>query len=1321
MFLCSSAQLWKARRSDWRYRRIAARVVAIALCLLFQTTIVNAIPSPVRLRFAWGGNSQAPQRWTGRIAVDAGAISNLQPLGLQPDEPGALLLIDNGLCIAPQSKRIFDWCDLTITAEPSAEVLVELRSDPLVEPLVFRIPLSQLASEPFRTELDTRGNILLIHRAPGDKLAISMDRDALIFDPGEMWELKLHPDLAEEVKQGEIHIGARLHAQQSDTQQSNTLRSETVLWESEHVFKPSDDARPSIPLAVPCPAEEGVYRLTITASRPQGFASRLVPGKKPEVLASREVELVVVDPAAKLQLLTDRWLPMLSLDPANPSWWKRLPTWAKFTRLPGMSPDALGNVRPVVRLHPEGDLVELPAVAEGSEPAWQAYALPVKSLGEPHLIEIEYPANVPLNMSISIIEPDAAGRVLSSDREAGIYSEANNSSDDATIATHRFVFWPRTSSPLLLIANRHPSEPALYGKITLLQQDATNQEEFSDKTGSDAVADSSRLVAAYIARPTFAENFGAAEKLDPGSGLSVDSWSTFLEGSKRLAKHVRYRGQNGVFVSVAADGGALYPSARLGSSPRYDTGMLATTAPDPIRKDVLELLLRIADREGLRIIPTLQLASPLPQLEALRLRNSDCGIRIADCGDYGFRNPQSAIRNPYNPLNRNVQAELELILAELADRYSHHPSMAGVAIQLSSQGVTMLPGLAWGLDDPTVQRFSQDTGIAIAGDGPRRFRHRAKQLLGEHRDAWQQWRADQLTALYRRLGERLRQGREDLQLVLTTEEVFAGETAQRQLRQAVAEKTALDQVLFDHGIDLQGLSDLEGVTVLRPYRLAAAEPLARNRLDLHINRAGEIDQSLLENPGAAGLFYHLADRVRLPSFDAQSPFGEDRTHLTLTAQNAPAGAAACRQLVTMLARHDARSLVEGGALIPLETRAASQNIFRTFRQLPADAIDGKTLTKQPLTVRIYREAESTTVCLMNESPWGVKVDLPLNCREASAWTKLGDAPARSGDGDQTIGLPNTEGTLEAGSQTWPVGLAPYDLVAWRIDSADLQIGEPNIRVESAADEYLAKRIEAIEIRTSNLDIRRPYHQLLNPGFELEDARSAIVGWQPQSGDGSSVELDLVTKHSGRRSLHMKSNDATGVALQSNSFAMPETGQLVLSAYVRAGQTGEQTRLHIALEDDADGRTFRQIAMLDFAAMRREQPPADDWSQYEFSVDDIPFDPNGQMRVQFYLSGQGEVWIDDVELCDLQFVESERVDLVKRMVAARRALDQGRLMDCLRLVDDFGPRFLVEYVPPAAVSSERLAKSRQPPVAEKKTEEHQGFGQRVKGLMPKLWR
>ncbi len=106
-----------------------------------------------------------------------------------------------------------------------------------------------------------------------------------------------------------------------------------------------------------------------------------------------------------------------------------------------------------------------------------------------------------------------------------------------------------------------------------------------------------------------------------------------------------------------------------------------------------------------------------------------------------------------------------------------------------------------------------------------------------------------------------------------------------------------------------------------------------------------------------------------------------------------------------------------------------------------------------------------------------------------------------------------------------------------------------------------------------------------------------------------------------------------------------------------------------------------------------------------------------MLLEFHLTGQAELLIDDIDLYDLWFDSARRRALVKRNFAAKTALDEGQVIDCQRLVDGYWSRYLVEHVPP--VKTPIVAK--QPPAPESKPEKPAGLGDRLRGWLPRIWR
>ena len=136
------------------------------------------------------------------------------------------------------------------------------------------------------------------------------------------------------------------------------------------------------------------------------------------------------------------------------------------------------------------------------------------------------------------------------------------------------------------------------------------------------------------------------------------------------------------------------------------------------------------DREGLVLIPQLQFSTPLPALEeSLATRGTRAhGIELVDTHGQSWRLSRGSIRGAapyYNPLDPRVQEAMLDVVRELVDRYHTHPSFYGVSVELSSNGFMQLPGLNWGYDDKTIQRFEKATGIRVPTvPGTKRFKKR---------------------------------------------------------------------------------------------------------------------------------------------------------------------------------------------------------------------------------------------------------------------------------------------------------------------------------------------------------------------------------------------------------------------------------------------------------------------------------------------------------------------------------------------------------------------------------------------------------------------
>jgi hypothetical protein len=252
------------------------------------------------------------------------------------------------------------------------------------------------------------------------------------------------------------------------------------------------------------PDEDGVFEL-VAELQPKRFAAPLVRGKP---LAERQVQLVVLkrqrpEPASR------DWAMVGEFDPAQPKLWDRLMRLPTMKIVPGLSKGPLGNEPTGTREHVNITWSTLKAGA------WQAYPLPVSEPNWPHILEVEFPSDLEQSLAISIIEPNAAGLVAPLGVDSGIDVTVTPGRTPQTLS-HRLVFWPRTKSPLVLLANRHDDAQAVFGKIKVLSGPA--QLMAASRSGD---AQRSRLAAAYFEKPLFPENFSVADSSIAPAGQST--------------------------------------------------------------------------------------------------------------------------------------------------------------------------------------------------------------------------------------------------------------------------------------------------------------------------------------------------------------------------------------------------------------------------------------------------------------------------------------------------------------------------------------------------------------------------------------------------------------------------------------------------------------------------------------------------------------------------------------------------------------------------------------------------------------------------------
>ncbi len=1069
------------------------------------------------------------------------------------------------------------------------------------------------------------------------------------------------------------------------------------------------------------PAEEGVYDVAIVAvNNPNWSQAVRQPLSFKRTIAERRVQLLVLgQQRPKVEHADDEFKQLVEIDPANPRWYEKFNKLPQLqlaaARLPRLWKGPLGNDCCQTQRHLLGELARLRPNTDSPDVSWQAYWLPVSQPGRPHILEVDYPSDVSQSLGVTIVEPNADGTLMPIALNSGVDcgTELVDSGDPPVWRRHRLVFWPRTTTPLVVMTNGRQRLSAVYGKIRVLSGGERLPQLLPDHAAGG------RLLAAYLDRPLLPAIFAADRSLDSWSGRSLDDWWTFYQSGSRLADYLAYAGYNGLMLGVLADGSTIYPSALVSPTPRYDSGAFFATGQDPVRKDVLEMLLRIFDREGLQLIPAVEFAAPLPELEALRRAGGPNAQGLEWIGADGMSRHASSstergLAPYYNVLDPRVQQAMLGVLRELTVRYAQHPSFAGLAVRLSADGYAQLPGPEWGLDDATIARFERDARLRVPGDGPQRFVQRSAFLAQEPpRQAWLEWRATQLSKFYQRAYEQLAAIRPDGRLYLAGAGIFSASEPGAELRPALPRRATVEKALLRIGIDARQFdSDRQRIVFLRPSACCHRPRWASRRRNWRWNRQPTSITVSERRPSPAACS-STSRAKRIESFDQKSPFRPSATWLI--SQFVPSGQQNRRRFAHSIATLDAQAMVDGGWLLPMGEEEALRDLVAAYRSLPPvrfQTVGDRTVAAaaQPVTLRSATQGGQTYLYAVNDAPFGVTLRLHV---AASAACRLDEL---SGERKLEPLRPGADAGLE-----WQVRLAPYDLVAARLSEPNVRLSNPRVTWPDTVAAVVGSQIRKLGVRAAALGNPPPLEVLTNPGFELSPSSDGpIPDWAATSAGGVSVHLDKANPHAGKHSVRMASTGAVA-CLVSRPFAPPPTGRISMSVWLRVADAQRQPPLRLALEGKLQGHDYYRFAPIGLvAAGQTPAPIASQWAPYVIEVYDLPLAGLTSLRARFDLMGPGEVWIDDVQIFGLAFSKPEIIELSKLIYLADVKLQNRQIADCLHLLDGYWPRFLEENVPlpPGAVPDTAAVK---PPPPEEKPPERTGWLNRMKDMLPESLR
>ncbi len=953
---------------------LAASVIGV-LCAQAQPLPASSTEAyTVDLLVEWGWGPKSTR--TGRLDVVDGEIMASKRYHMEPSDLGVTAVSRRNLQFETQAAGLSDGLLITVKGGLATRLNVAL------EDLELAFSLADILTKQ-QIEARYRGGRVRVRRDLRDRLRFAPRHDHLVLAPGQPLTLDL---LAKPMTSAGFQPTARISLEGIGFSYAKTLSEgrrasgATLLWT----------------VTVDAPNGEGVYEVLARGSGPglQGATARL--------------QFVVLDPARKAG------------SPGRLK--KKLITAIDSTAPPFIS--YLGDGQSRVRAGKLGHFraTSTQGTRAGYKPrfkdhmGWFAHRLPVGNLGRPHLVEIDFPDDAGRTVGISIIEPDARGRIGANNLDTGLDSDGEPS-PSGTTETFSLIFWPKSDSPILLITNRMEGSRAAVGDIRVF-------ELTEGLPALDVAPDNGRLLGIYYEEPNIVSNFGGPYRLY--NKRSIKDWNTFLLSARNLAEYMRYAGYNATLLQSVGYLSSLYPSDFVDDTGRYDGGWLSPDGMDPIQKDILRLLLGVFARDGLFLVPSLNFEHTIASLEFIRMPDPR-GIADIDMVSKDGKTAEGlraagrhSIGHWYEPTHPEVRATIIAAVREIVERYKDSPALAGLAIQHRGLSYVQYPGLDWGYGDVPIDLFETDTGVSVpvSREDPTRYRERYAWLMANERDMWIEWRIRKLASLMREISEVVHSVRPDLRVFVNYMNTLYSIGVSDNAVEWSAAGRDLAELFRRKGLDPRQYTRSTGMVVTRPVRTGprsyyGSRSEKTRAARLHFRDAPAIN-ALYPNGSRTGILaFHEYGETTLAAFDEQVERWH-KSNLWLVNTITPFGRGNLARFAHWMADLDPAAIFDGGWQAVMGAELTLMEFSRVYRALPVADFTISARLENGVVARSAQVNGEHYVYLVNESAH------PARATVITSQTALIDELGR-------------EGTTEASKLT--VELAPYALRAFNTKQA----------------------------------------------------------------------------------------------------------------------------------------------------------------------------------------------------------------------------------------------------------------------------------------------
>ena len=1310
----------------------------------------SAVAPPVRLRIQWGGGEHRP--WQGQVELLPNSVSRfrsaqqttpqLQWSLLSSDSVDAAAIHRKGskLIIDGRQPRAGGGIDLHFTGWSTTRVRMQLApadAGPDEPGVSIDGTVAALLADETLQQLDARGNRLRITAVPGDLLRLQVTPP--VGDEG--WQLGdiarvvAHPLLPSRPT-GFGRMELNLVLADSRSGEELVSQSQPLVPATEEVLATALQSWQPIAFDCPLPAKPGRYRLKVTAIERSSL-------RWSRELMSSERE-IVVSPAS-VTMTHDRpdgWEVVYELDPGSPRLHERLrrlpgqaaasmasmrrlslpampmpsltraaeklpsvsfpkvplPSLPKVPSVDGLMPTFSGLLATgdsTVQPHPLGAMLTLPTATKSDAPTWEGIVISGTMPGRPHAVEIAYPSDQQALVGVSVLERSATGSSVEMRYDGGFSVSRPLAGEAAELRWHRFVFWPRTRSPLLVLSNPSSQRPATVGSVRILR----GGNSFAAGVPLDADSQNRKI---FVPLPRQLATVSGVVADGAKSNRSSASWVSWYDSLQQAAQRLRGQQVNGLAVEVHAGGAGLWKSDLTAGGPLWDGD---PDGPVTERGDRLDLLCRVCRQQRMRLVPTLRFDGPLPQLEAL-LAAEDSAVGLLCVGRDGqVRGTEAeAEARHYNILDPRVQDAVAGLVAELTLRLIQHDFVEGIGVELPYEGWLHLPGVTWGLDDVTFERFVRQTGQGksiLMESGPERFAMRAASVEGQLRSVWLSWRADQIATFHRRLADLVAAANSKWSYyVMPTSLLFGGEAMARFQPHAVGQPQE-GSVLYEMGLDPGRLTVAENAVYVAPRMHAADENLEDAAAIMALNQSPAI-AAWEKRARRRGLF--LVEQQRPLALDAVVPHGPfaDADGKGLGHFHAVAGGPARKaSFVASLTGCDAE-VVFDNSLRWVDLAADDVAVHAAFQALPLTGARPVAGLPAEFPVDVYSRDGKTWLALTNATRLAAHLELKTS-QPVTAGTDAFSGEAIHVAGNQ----------LKAELKPWSLRLVCLE------SDAAVTVKNGTVCFSEEAVRLMTDQVAELRRRQAVLDVPPPLPVLDNPGFDLPGLDNEITGWELLEATGGNLELIEAPRpqaedDEANQAVRLTSTGDLATA-RSNPFVPPATGRASIAVWLRLPSEAKQPPLRMAVEGRKDGKEYYRFAPVGATAGGR--PLTEGWTQFVLQVTDLPTDQTESLRLRFDMLGKGVVEVDDVQVFDLVFADSQRAELRALFNQMEHALASGAMASLPAALEGYWPRFLTETVTEqqAETAAKRTARrtARRTAAEGKTAEKTDGFFGRVR--------